>query len=109
MKVVPLTKDVPRAPSFVKAFEHGLRRKAANLELFKDTIPSLLGINNKLVTNLVLELGFVPKLLVEHFVIAFHPNGPKCGASKEMSNLIHFTISFENSSPNKVCFQLKVS
>ena len=79
-------------PSLVKSLEHGHRREATNLDLCRHPFPCHLGINDKFVPNLLLNLRFVPMCLIEHFVVLFDPNGPQGNAPKKVTNFNYFTI-----------------
>jgi hypothetical protein len=79
--------NIPSAPSFVKTLEHGCRQEAANLNLFNHSIPCGFGVNDESIPNPVLDLRLVPLFMIEHFVVAFNPNGPKCNTPKEVPYL----------------------
>jgi hypothetical protein len=84
-------------------------KKATNLNLFDNPLPNHFGIDDKVVPNLVFDLGFVPLFVVEHFIVPFDPNGPEGNASKEVPNFNLFSYSMGILSPKIACFQLKLS
>ena len=89
---MPFTKDTPSPPGIVKALEHSCHWKHANPNLFHHTIPSRFSIYNEFIPNHVFNLWIVPLYLVEHFVILFDLDGPKCDASKKVPNLNFWAI-----------------
>ena len=93
--IVPSTKDIPSTSCLVKTLENGHNREAANLNLFDHPLPNPLGINNELVPYRMFNLGLMPLYVVEHFIIALNPNGPKRDASNEELNFNLFAISWE--------------
>ena len=104
---MPPTKNISSVPSFVEALKHGHRRKTTNLDLFEDTCPRRLGVNDKFIPYLLLNLRFVPMFLVKNFVIAFNPNGPKQSASKEVPYFDHFAFLFGHSFPKQNLFPIE--
>jgi hypothetical protein len=56
------------------------------IALFDHPLPRHLGVNDEPIPIPVLDIGFVPLFMVEHFIIAFNPYGPKCNSSKKMPN-----------------------
>ena len=106
--IVPSTKDIPSTSRLVKTLENGHNKEAANLNLFDHPLPNPLGINNELVPYRMLNLGLMPLYVVEHFIIALNPNGPKRDASNE--ELILISLPFLGKPfPKIACFHLKLS
>jgi hypothetical protein len=93
------TKNIPSAPSFVKALEHGHRGETANLDLFNHPVPSCIGVHDEFIPNPMLDFRLVPFFMIEHFVIVFDPNGPKRNTPKEVPNRNLFAIFFWESFP----------
>jgi hypothetical protein len=46
---------------------------------------------------------------VENLDVPFDPNDPKCNAPRKVPNFDHFTVFLRILSPNKTCFQFKLS
>ena len=61
----------------VKTLEHGYNGEATDLNMFDDLFPHRLGVNDEFISNTVLDLRLMPVFMVEHFVVALNPNGPK--------------------------------
>lgn len=75
------------------------------VDLFNYPILCRFGINDEFIPNPMLNLGFMPLFVVEHFVIPFDPNGPKRNALKEVSIFFdYFAVFLRNNFP-KQCLQ----
>jgi hypothetical protein len=72
--------------------EHGYGRVSTNLDLFEHAIPRCFGVDNEFIPDAVLDLRFMPLLVVENLVIVFNPNNPKCNAPKKVPNLDLLTV-----------------
>ena len=104
MKIVSSTKDTPSSPSIIKTLKHGHCQEVTNFHLFDHPLPRHLGVNDEPIPNPVLDIGFMPLLMVEHFIIVFNPYGPKCNSSKKMPNLNFLPYFLGILSPNNACF-----
>ena len=101
---MPLAKDIPSTPYLVKTLQHGRNIEVVNLNLFDHMFMCRLGIDNEFNPNAVLDLRLMPLLMVEHFVIALNPNGPKCDPSKKVSSFDIFAYFLGIFSPMMACF-----
>jgi hypothetical protein len=107
VEIVSSTKNIPSAPSVVKALEQGHRRKGTNLDVLEDTLPRRLGIKDEFVPNAVFNPRFMPLFMVKHFVIAFNPNRPKGNASKEVPNFGLRAILIRDPFPKESLFPIE--
>jgi hypothetical protein len=110
MQIASHTKNIPSAPGFVEALKHSHRREGVNLDLFDHPFPCRFGIDDEFIPNPLLNLRLVPLFMIKHFVVPFDPNGPKRNASIRRCQIVYIFPYFLGSlSPNKSCFQLKLS
>ena len=77
MWIVPPIENIPSTPHLVKTLEDGHNIEVVDLDLFDHPFLCRLGKDNESFPNMMLDLRHVPLFMVEHFVIALNPNGPK--------------------------------
>lgn len=65
-----------------------------------------LGIHNEFVPDMVFDLRLVLLFVVEHFVIAFEPNGPKRNVTKEVPNFDLFAKLLQDPLPKQSLFPI---
>jgi hypothetical protein len=108
VKVVSSIKHIPRSPRFIKALEHTHRRERTNLDLFENSLPRGLGIQDEFVPNVVFDPSFMALLVVKNLVVAFNPNGQKINAPKEVPNFNHLgTILLGKPFPEENLFPIE--
>ena len=107
VEMVSFTKNVPSIPTLVKPLKHSHCGQWTNLNLFEHLVPSRLSIENKLIPNAVFHPRFMSLFIIEHFVITFHPNGPKSNTSKEVANFDFLAVLLRNSFPKDGLFPIK--
>jgi hypothetical protein len=107
MQIMPPTKNIPSTPSIVKTPEHCRCGEAANLDLFDHLFPRNLGVDNEFIPNAMFDPRFMPLFMVEDFVIAFNPIGPKSNAPKEVPNFNILPYFLGILSSKMTCFQSK--
>ena len=61
-------------------------KRASNLNKFNNPSPSHHGVHNEIIPNKVFQIGLMPMFLVEHPIISFKPNIPKCNALEKVPN-----------------------
>ena len=71
-------------------FKNSRRGEPTNPYEFNHSFSCRDSVSNEFIPHALFDLGFVPLLVVEHFVITLDLNAPKCNVSKEMPNLNHF-------------------
>jgi hypothetical protein len=98
---VSLTKDVPSTPSLVKAAEHSLCQEVTDFNLLENPVPRILGIDDEFVPNTLFDLSHMPLFVIEHFIIALNPDGPKSNAPKEVPILTNFAVFSREPFPKK--------
>jgi hypothetical protein len=52
-------------------------KEVVDLNLLEQLFPCRLGVNDECILDTMFALRFMPLFMVEHFVVAFNPNGPK--------------------------------
>jgi hypothetical protein len=93
IQIVSPTKDIPSTPRLVEILEQSRSKEAANLNFLIYMFSCRLGVNDEFIPNIVFDLRLVPLFMVEHFVVAFNPNGPKCNTAKKVP-IFYFIFYF---------------